>query len=46
MGVLRNLVLDAVSSPLTEVMHARAPDHCFGWWKGKACACVGSPRWS
>ena len=34
-GPLRQLVLDAVSSPLTRVMYARALDDFFGWWSGQ-----------
>ena len=30
---VRQLVLDAVSSPLTRVMYARALDDFFAWWE-------------
>jgi hypothetical protein len=32
---VKQLVLDAVSSPLTRVMYARALDDFFGWWSGQ-----------
>jgi integrase len=32
MAALKQLVLDAVSSPLTRVMYARALDDFFAWW--------------
>jgi hypothetical protein len=32
---VRKLVLDAVSSPLTRVMYARALEDFFGWWTGQ-----------
>jgi integrase len=34
-AALKQLVLDAVSSPLTRVMYARALDDFFGWWNGQ-----------
>ena len=34
-GPLRKLVLDAVPSPLTRVMYARALDDFFAWWTGQ-----------
>ena len=34
-GAVRKLVLDAVSSPLTRVMYARALDDFFAWWTGQ-----------
>jgi hypothetical protein len=34
-GPLQKLVLDAVSSPLTRVMYARALEDFFGWWTGQ-----------
>ena len=35
LGALRKLVLDAVSSPLTRVMYARALEDFFLWWSGQ-----------
>jgi integrase len=32
---IRRLVLDAVSSPLTRVMYAKALDDFFTWWEGQ-----------
>lgn len=32
---VKQLVLDAVSSPLTRVMYARALDDFFAWWSGQ-----------
>jgi site-specific recombinase XerD len=32
LAAVKQLVLDAVSSPLTRVMYARALDDFFGWW--------------
>lgn len=32
LAAVQQLVLDAVSSPLTRVMYARALDDFFGWW--------------
>ena len=34
-AALKQLVLDAVSSPLTRVMYARALDDFFSWWNGQ-----------
>ena len=34
-GPVRQLVLDAVSSPLTRVMYARALDDFFAWWESQ-----------
>jgi hypothetical protein len=34
-AALKQLVLDAVSSPLTRVMYARALNDFFSWWNGQ-----------
>ena len=34
-AAVKQLVLDAVSSPLTRVMYARALDDFFAWWTGQ-----------
>jgi integrase len=35
LAAVKQLVLNAVSSPLTRVMYARALDDFFGWWTGQ-----------
>jgi integrase len=35
LAAVKKLVLDAVSSPLTRVMYARALEDFFAWWKGQ-----------
>jgi integrase len=35
LAAVKQLVLDAVSSPLTRIMYARALDDFFGWWTGQ-----------
>src|SRR5579862_5884052 len=34
-GPVRELVMNAVSSPLTKVMYARALDDFFSWWEAQ-----------
>jgi len=35
LAAVKQLVLDAVSSPLTRVMYARALEDFFAWWNGQ-----------
>ena len=44
LAAVKQLVLDAVSSPLTRVMYARALEDFFGWWNGTGPAAV-HPRY-
>jgi hypothetical protein len=41
---VKQLVLDAVSSPLTRIMYARALEDFFAWWTGLGRAAVDAPR--